>query len=713
MACKLHRVRYYNPKPVPVNCAAFSKSNKVLALARQDASIEIWDLNFAPFLIKFIPGVANTSVEALGWIHQRLISTGLGGALIEWDIEKLCVKKTAILTGYAAWCLDVNSTNSMVAVGTEQGYVNLYSVEDDDIVYKKLFDKQEGRIMCCKFDHTGNILVTGSIDCIRVWNVETGHATCKMSVTWRGRETIVWCLAVLSDGTVVSGDSFGRLAFWDSNMGDQIESYSIHKRDILSLVVADDEKHIYCSGVDPVITRFVKVDSGTGKETSASWVRDVQRHIHEHDVRALLLHENTLISVGTDGYLTLSRHPPKWVMRIPPMIPYPRSSVSAKEKLLLLRYINYLEVWKLGSYEVNQSGNVTLNNSTSELKKDIKQDNSGNQLEADSEIIVGNGFNQQNENDKQTLKLTEQPIKLVSIQTKGKKQIKCCELSPSGELVVYSTDSSMRMLKLESDEDQSNVSLTKVLISGVTRCDRVAFTADSRTMIVWCSGELKILQVDPEAGATVVQSITCEKYLKSKSILHLVVSKETPSGAIYVVVADTQGDIAIWIKKTKKFEFYASLPRFRCLPSAMTFKNNQENLVVVYVDQKILEYQLVEKKVFEGTVHRAEWHARTSPVMSLSAHPARDALVMQDDVSLWVLDKNDQIDNEDHQPLPKRMPNMPYRPNINAGLRIIPIKYLAGFHWLGDDEAVTLEVLPENIVSQLPPPIMNTKKHVL
>lgn len=105
----------------------------------------------------------NTSVEALGWVHQRLISTGLGGALVEWDIEKLCVKKTAVLTGYAAWCLDVNSTNSMVAVGTEQGYVNLFSVEDDDIVYKKLFDKQEGRIMCCKFDHTGNILVTGNM----------------------------------------------------------------------------------------------------------------------------------------------------------------------------------------------------------------------------------------------------------------------------------------------------------------------------------------------------------------------------------------------------------------------------------------------------------------------------------------------------------------------------------------------------------------------
>lgn len=52
--------------------------------------------------------------------------------------------------------------------------------------------------------------------------METGHATCKISVNRRGKETIVWCLAVLSDSTVVSGDSSGRLTFWDSNLGDQV-----------------------------------------------------------------------------------------------------------------------------------------------------------------------------------------------------------------------------------------------------------------------------------------------------------------------------------------------------------------------------------------------------------------------------------------------------------------------------------------------------------
>ena len=101
-------------------------------------------------------------MEALGWVKDRLLSTGLGGALIEWDLEKLYLKTSVLLTGNAAWCLDVNPENSLVAVGTEQGYVNLYSVDNDEIIYNKLFDKQEGRILCCKFNNTGNVLVTGN-----------------------------------------------------------------------------------------------------------------------------------------------------------------------------------------------------------------------------------------------------------------------------------------------------------------------------------------------------------------------------------------------------------------------------------------------------------------------------------------------------------------------------------------------------------------------
>lgn len=69
------------------------------------------------------------------------------------------------------------------------------------------------------------LLLLGSIDTIRVWNVETGHATSRMLASRRGKETIVWCLAVLSDNIVVSGDSHGKLTFWDRTLGEQVNYY--------------------------------------------------------------------------------------------------------------------------------------------------------------------------------------------------------------------------------------------------------------------------------------------------------------------------------------------------------------------------------------------------------------------------------------------------------------------------------------------------------
>lgn len=70
--------------------------------------------------------------------------------------------------------MDVNKSNTSIAVGTEQGYLNIFKVSEDEILFDRFFDKQEGRILCVKFDSTGEFIVTGSTDAIRIWNVESG-----------------------------------------------------------------------------------------------------------------------------------------------------------------------------------------------------------------------------------------------------------------------------------------------------------------------------------------------------------------------------------------------------------------------------------------------------------------------------------------------------------------------------------------------------------
>lgn len=114
---------------------------------------------------------------------------------------------------------------------------------------------------------------------------------------------------------------------------------------------------------------------------------------------------------------------------------------------MLYRYSNHLEVWKLGSYEVNKNGNVTLYSTGH--NQNFRQDSKKTHLEEDSAIISGNDCTMQNGDQKQILKLVEQPLKLVRIGSKSKKQIQYCELSPSGELIAYCVDSTLRMLKLE------------------------------------------------------------------------------------------------------------------------------------------------------------------------------------------------------------------------------------------------------------------------
>lgn len=143
---------------------------------RADARIEIWNLTSTWFIERSIPYTnENFSIEGLSWLNNRLLCVGLHGLLIEYNLQKLCIENRLVVTGEAAFCLDVNKTNDLIAVGTEQGYLNIFNVTEDEILFERFFDKQEGRILCLKFNHAGDFIVSGSTDAIRIWNVQTGN----------------------------------------------------------------------------------------------------------------------------------------------------------------------------------------------------------------------------------------------------------------------------------------------------------------------------------------------------------------------------------------------------------------------------------------------------------------------------------------------------------------------------------------------------------
>ena len=104
-----------------------------------------------------------------------------------------------------------------MAVGTEEGLVCLFNITGEGRDYNRVLDMQEGRILCLAWHCDGVHIATGSTNTIRVWNIETGHPTARMTYgrAERNKETIVWCVAITSDMTVISGDSRGKTSSWN------------------------------------------------------------------------------------------------------------------------------------------------------------------------------------------------------------------------------------------------------------------------------------------------------------------------------------------------------------------------------------------------------------------------------------------------------------------------------------------------------------------
>lgn len=58
------------------------------------------------------------------------------------------------------------------------------------------------------------------------------------------RECIVWSIAFLSSGTVITSDSFGRVQFWDWQRGTLMESHTVSTSAVLSLAVSEVGKSL-------------------------------------------------------------------------------------------------------------------------------------------------------------------------------------------------------------------------------------------------------------------------------------------------------------------------------------------------------------------------------------------------------------------------------------------------------------------------------------
>ncbi|XP_014384646.1 PREDICTED: cirhin isoform X4 [Myotis brandtii] len=358
---KVHRVRFFNYVPSGIRCVAYNNQSNRLAVSRTDGTVEIYNLSANYFQEKFFPGHESRATEALCWAKgQRLFSAGLNGEIIEYDLQALNIKYSMDAFGGPIWSMAASPSDSQLLVGCEDGSVKLFQINPDKIQFERNFDLQKSRILSLSWNPSGTHIAAGSIDYISVFDVKSGSAIHKMLVDrqYMGvskRKCIIWGVAFLSDGTVISVDSAGKVQFWDSATGTLVKTHLVANADVQSIAVSDQEDSFVVGTAEGTVFHFQLV-SVTSNSSEKQWVRTKPFQHHTHDVRTVAHSPTALISGGTDTHLVIRPLMEKVEVKnydaALRKITFPHRrliSCSKKRQLLLFQFSHHLDLWRLGS----------------------------------------------------------------------------------------------------------------------------------------------------------------------------------------------------------------------------------------------------------------------------------------------------------------------------------------------------------------------------
>ncbi|KAH8283334.1 hypothetical protein KR054_007178 [Drosophila jambulina] len=678
---QLHNVRFYTIKPRGITSLAYSKQSKCLALSRETPIIELWNMEYTPYLDRTIHLPSDVAVEALAWAGNRLFSVDLSGQLIEWDLVNLKPRYEHSPTGNALWCLDVNAAETELAVGSEEGHINILSIENDELTYKSLFNKQKGRVICLKYDKTGKKMVTGTEGCVRIWNVLKGNILHTMTLS--ARDVTVWSLLFLSDNTIVAGDSAGLVTVWNADNATQIDCSRVLDKNVCALAVNEKEDRLVCSGMQPPLIRiFSKTQIKREESTSERWVKFLQRDAHKHYVKSLVVINGRIVSGGQDGILTItsSERTQAHLSQHAPFLKGSVASLSVSEKLLLLRYPHSLHLWRLGSVAPADE---------EKKKRQWKQP-----VAHTEELLLENP-----------------PQKLLELNVKEKNFIQASAISPDAHWICYSTLKEVRLSRFKT-EPLSVERLEDSFPSQLQPASHIIFTKQGKLALLHPHNNHLNWFTLKEDRVIFQNSIDLSEHCKS-TISHLVVS----SRGEYLVAGTSDHTVAVWKLHGTQYKHLLNLPRHRAATTALAMHEDHPKVVVAYANGRLVEYDLVKRSFTCETDEYLIPDTKHHCITGISLDPRNpNIFLVNTENNLYVLERNQQAEQEEYvvNSKAKRL-SKDNRSSVSAsskGLVLkteLPRQHLVHVSRLSSNELVNVSISTNNLLAPLPPPFQRKK----
>nr|XP_057931377.1 U3 small nucleolar RNA-associated protein 4 homolog [Doryrhamphus excisus] len=678
---KVHRVRFFEYMPSAVRAMAFNNRTERLAVARADSTVEIFNFADNYYKEKIIPGCEGKGIATLCWVGQRLFSAGFSGEITEYDLENLQAKYTVDAYGGPIWAISCNGEGTLLAVACEDGTVKIFEILEDRIQFQRNFDRQKSRIVSISWHPSGTCLAAGMMDMIRIFDAETGHSAHRMLVE-RGigpkkvsSGVVVWAVAFLSDNTIVSGDSEGKVQIWDGVTATLVQTHRVTAWDVLALSVTQDESSFIAGTTEGTVIQFQFLSCNTDHQ-SKRWVRTRTFKNSSHDVKALVHTETAVVSGGMDTQVVVQPLLDK-VEKLSQeaslrkiMFPH-RSLVSCAKKLglLLFQFPDHLELWRLG--------------------------------ESDGHGKPGD-----------RLPVKKNPEKLIHLKKKGEDNIWFSALSPSGEWLAFSTFSSIRLYKIQI---QNSIIVTKVskLPKILHTAQQLCFSSDSSKLFASCGRSSVIVVSLSQSECKYVH--TFKPKSGSRNPVHLLHASDDGK---WLATANTGCEVHVY--DLQKMKLHCTVPVYSSCPTALAIHPTTQNLITVHADQQIFEFSLKQKEYSEWSrklqkqgLH-PRWLKRDTPITHVTFNPKNTAHIFLHDTFMFcILDKSlplpdakSQLSNQTTlQSLPERE-RIKHRHSFKISRTF---QHLLFATLLDDQSLVVVERPLQDIQCQLPPPVQQKK----
>jgi WD40 repeat protein len=331
-----------------------------------------------------ISGNEDKPLRCLTWAQGRLFGASLTGDIVELDILRLRIKHSCQSHGGAVWAMEANPANpTILAAACEDGRVRIFTIKETGVIFARSCEgtKHGERLLSLCWHREGEVLFCGGADSqIRCVAAKSGGTLFIMTVENYGQEhTLVWSVRVLSDFTVISGDSLGHVQIWDGGIGTLQQSFAMHEADVLSIQVSSDEQRIYATGIDSKIVQFARVSAESSSTSSSStvsvsamgqnsnkWVASRSRRYHTHDLLSLAVVKDSegtelLVGGGVDTQLSYMKTKdfgePKG--KVHKFLPFRSNALccATKSRLIACTQHKVVNIWGLGRVKTNNTTN--------------------------------------------------------------------------------------------------------------------------------------------------------------------------------------------------------------------------------------------------------------------------------------------------------------------------------------------------------------------